>query len=425
MESKSIEPKPAEPEQASLLDVAPDWKATWGGMPQFNQKDLESWQSISVHFKGRLERMEFAKLIGQTITDRTRSLWYPKAEIGHFADRHYRTEVAVNPKYPIYIISKGRWESRMTSKALEKIGVPYRIVVEPQEVDQYAKVINPVKILTLPFSNLGQGSIPARNWVWDHSQAAGDARHWILDDNIEGFYRLNENLKVPVSSGATFRAAEEFVDRYTNVGIAGFQYFMFTPRKSGAIKPFTLNTRIYSCILIDNKIGYRWRGRYNEDTDLSIRVLKDGLCTILFNAFLAFKATTMTMTGGNTDELYKGDGRLKMAESLKEQHPELVEITQKWGRWQHHVNYKVFRRNRLIFRPDFVMSDTPDNFGMDLKMRDDEEPEGAQEETDQDQGPDVVEAVKEGKASEPAPAEDPKPAGYQDKWVDYWSKRKF
>jgi hypothetical protein len=56
----------------------------------------------------------------------------------------------------------------------------------------------------------------------------------------------------------------------------------------------------------------------------------------------------MTMKGGNTDELYQGDGRLKMAQSLYEQHPDVVTITEKWGRPQHHVNYKIFRNNKLI-----------------------------------------------------------------------------
>jgi hypothetical protein len=41
----------------------------------------------------------------------------------------------MNPRYPVYIISKGRWDSRLTSKALETINVPYRIVIEPQEYD--------------------------------------------------------------------------------------------------------------------------------------------------------------------------------------------------------------------------------------------------------------------------------------------------
>ena len=61
---------------------------------------------------------------------------------------------------------------------------------------------------------------------------------------------------------------------------------MFVPRKSADLPPFKANTRIYSCILIDNALPFRWRGRYNEDTDLSLRVLKAGLCTIQFNAFL-------------------------------------------------------------------------------------------------------------------------------------------
>lgn len=181
----------------------------------------------------------------------------------------------MNPDYPVYIISKGRWESRLTSKALEKMRVPYHIVVEPQEKEQYASVIDPKKIYILPFSNLGQGSIPARNWAWEHSLKAGAKRHWIIDDNIKNFYRLNNNLKVPVSSGTIFKASEDFVDKYANVAISGFQYFMFASRKTKML-PFALNTRIYSCILINNAMPYRWRGRYNEDTDLSLRVLKDG-----------------------------------------------------------------------------------------------------------------------------------------------------
>ena len=90
----------------------------------------------------------------------------------------------MNPKNPVYIISKGRWRRRNTSKALEEIKVPYHIVIEPQEYDKYASVIAPEKILVLPFSNLGEGSIPARNWVWEHSMSIGAEKHWILDDNM-------------------------------------------------------------------------------------------------------------------------------------------------------------------------------------------------------------------------------------------------
>jgi hypothetical protein len=277
----------------------------------------------------------------------------------------------MNPDYPVYIISKGRWESRLTSKALEKMSVPYHIVIEPQEYGQYSAVIDPAKIFVLPFSNLGQGSIPARNWVWEHSISIGAKRHWILDDNIYYFCRLNENRKLHADTGAIFKAAEDFTDRYENVALSGMQYFMFASQKSKS-PPFIANTRIYSCILIKNDIPYRWRGRYNEDTDLSLRVLKDGWCTILFNAFLARKVRTMTMKGGNTDELYKDNGRLLMAQSLQDQHPDVVTIKWKWNRWQHVVDYTRFRGNKLIRREDVIIPEGVNNYGMKLVKRDSE-----------------------------------------------------
>ena len=277
----------------------------------------------------------------------------------------------MNPRYPIYIISKGRWESRLTSRALEEIRVPYRIVIEPQEYDDYAAVIDSKKILTLPFSNLGQGGIPARNWVWNHSIEEGHDRHWILDDNIRDFYRFNHNLKIRVNNGSIFAAAEDFTDRYTNVPMSGMQYCMFAVRRFRShLPPCYFNTRVYSCILLSNHVPHRWRGRYNEDTDLSIRFLKDGFCTILFNAFLIAKMPTMRMKGGNTDELYKQDkkfdGRLEMARSLQRQHPDIVTITRKWGRWQHQVDYRRFKRNRLIRRSDVPIQPGIDNYGMRL-----------------------------------------------------------
>ena len=276
----------------------------------------------------------------------------------------------MNPKYPIYIISKGRWESRLTSKSLDKINVPYHIVVEPQEYDNYASVMDPKKIYTLPFSNLGQGSIPARNWVWEHSIESGAKRHWILDDNIRNFFYWTNNTQHKVNCGNTFKAIEDWSDRYTNVAKSGMNYFMFAPRKVKK-KPMTLNTRVYSCILLSNEIDFRWRGRYNEDTDLSLRILKAGYCTALFNAFLCGKETTMLMKGGNTEELYKQDkafdGRHAMAMSLKQQHPDVVQVKQRWNRWQHVVDYTSFRKNKLIKKQDIIIPNKINNYGMKLK----------------------------------------------------------
>jgi hypothetical protein len=246
------------------------------------------------------------------------------------------------------------------------MGQPYRIVVEPQEYENYAAVIDPAKVLALPFGNAGQGSIPARNWIWEHSIEIGASSHWILDDNIEDFNRLNHNMKPVVRTPAIFRAAEDFVGRYENIALAGFNYYSFC-KTTERVPPFYLNTRIYSCILIRNDIPYRWRGRYNEDTDLSIRVLKDGWCTVLFNAFLAGKVASMRMKGGNTDELYADDGRKKMAESLAEQHPDVAKVVWKFRRWHHQVDYRPFKKNQLRLKKGVCVPPGINNYGMVLQ----------------------------------------------------------
>jgi len=311
---------------SSVSDNNPLWKKEWKGMPKFY-----------IPTRNTLMRNNF---------DISDMIYY-----------NTHTPTSVYPKYPIYIISKGRWESRLTSKALEKLNIPYHIVIEPQEYDNYAAVIDKSKILVLPFSNLGQGSIPARNWVWEHSLKQGTKRHWILDDNISGFGTQKYGRRIKTNCGDFFSYCENFVDRYKNIALAGIRYrFHHNYVKS----PYLLNTRIYSCIIIQNNIPYRWRGTYNEDSDLSIRVLKNQWCTLLFIWCYCDKVGTMTIPGGNTENLYKDNGRLKMAQSLQQQHPDIVKIVHKYGRYQHSVNYKIFANNKLIKTPGI------NNYGMKL-----------------------------------------------------------
>lgn len=275
----------------------------------------------------------------------------------------------MNTKYPIYIISKGRWESRQTSRTLERLDVSYRIVVEPAEYERYAEVIDPSKIIQLPsnFSELGQGGIPVRNWVWEHSMSEGHKRHWILDDNVSNFLRLSHNRRFYVGDGTVFKCIEDFTDRYENVAFSGFNYKYFAPDRSATLPPFYLNTRVYSMILVNNELPIRWRGRYNEDTDICLRALKDGWCTLLFNAFLGDKTSTMTMKGGNTDTIYNtGDNRREFAESLARQHPDIVKVVWRYDRWHHQVDYSGFRKNKLKLKDGLIIPEGVNNYGMEL-----------------------------------------------------------
>jgi hypothetical protein len=130
--------------------------------------------------------------------------------------------------------------------------------------------------------------------------------------------------------------------------------------------PFYLNHRVYSCLLIKNDLPYRWRGRYNEDTDLCLQVLANGWCTVLINAFMIKKVRTMTMKGGNAAELYKGDGRLKMARSLERMWPGVVTVDRRFKRPQHVVDWSKFD-TPLKLKPDAVIPDEKINeYGMKL-----------------------------------------------------------
>ena len=273
----------------------------------------------------------------------------------------------MNPIYPVYIVSKNRADSRLTAKSFERMKMPYYIAVEPQDYDDYYAATDKKygTVLVLPFSNHGDGPGRARNWCWDHSIKLGAKRHWVLDDNISDFYRLNNNLRIRVESGVIFKAAEDFVDRLTNVPISGFQYRFFIAPDS-KYPPFVKNTRIYSTLLIENTCPYRWRGRYNEDTDICLRVLKAGMCTIQFNAFLQGKNATQTVKGGNSSEFYDKEGTWKKSKMLVDLHPDVSRMVMRFNRWHHYVDYGPFKKNKLIYRDDYIKVEGTNEYGMEL-----------------------------------------------------------
>lgn len=363
----------------------------WYGMPEFNQKKIEPFFKsvckfadgssdiicrfdnieavddlclMANYFDGKsfyFDRRE--SIFGQNITAKTKSIWHPfKSHWGGIKYK-YISESNAPQRYPVYIVSKGRSENGLTTKALNKMGVDHYIVVEESEFDLYSKTCN-AEILKLPesyldeydtFDKLGnsksKGPGAARNFCIDHSSLNGFKRHWVMDDNLDAFHYLNENEKYEVECSSTLRAAEDFIDRYSNIPVAGFNYYSFC-KKTDKVPPYKINTRIYSCLLIDNHSGYRWRGRYNEDTDLSLRVIKDGLCTLQFNSFLCGKVTTQRMKGGNTKEFYSSEGTLPKSEMLQKMHPDVASVVYRFNRWHHHVDYRSLPRSRPKLNTD-------------------------------------------------------------------------
>lgn len=271
------------------------------------------------------------------------------------------------PRYPVYVPSKGRAHACLTARFLTRDRCPFYLVVTPSEAAAYRAEFPRASLLVLPRDDLRL--LGTRLWIRRHSEEVlGAERHWQLDDNANDIRRLYRGRRIRAAAGLALRAVEDFVDRYENVGVAGLNYQMFVTPQTRA--PFFLNVHVYSCSLIWNRMPHTWRLLYNDDTDLCLQVLSGGLCTVLVNAFMFDKVPTMTVRGGNTADLYQGDGRLRMARSLEREWPGVVTTERRFRRPQHVVkgSWRAFD-TPLIRRPDVDLSALPavDEYGANLR----------------------------------------------------------
>lgn len=255
--------------------------------------------------------------------------------------------MASKHEYPVYIISKGRAYNPMTAKLFEDAGIDYLIAVEPQEAEDYKKSLGKKRVLVLPFSNLGLGSYPARNYCWEHSKANGYKYHWLFDDNIREWRKW---ILAKRKKWIDINSALRFVEIYTNknnIDINGFEKLTFSVKPPK--KPFKLNCHVYSTLLIKNELKYRWRLKYNEDIDLCLQVLHNGGTTASCVYYLAEKvSTSQKMKGGNQTELYKNNDpkkNLLKAKMLEAVWPQYTKTVIRFGRHHHLIDWKVFKKN--------------------------------------------------------------------------------
>ncbi len=355
----------------SLFDVDPEWKDYWWAMPDFHAEDLSPARQLTMQFLTQADYNAFREMLGLKLLRHQNKTWWPPQDRPRRGEFCWRG-VPSPTRYPVYVPSKGRAATATTPALLEQAGIEYKLVVEPTEANEYKIRFGADRVLVLPFHDLLQGSIPARNWIWDHAIYSGAPWHWIIDDNVAGFYRSHMNKRLTVrESSAPLRMVEDFVDRFNNLAFAGLADIAFMGDTTRV--PITLNTRIYSVTLINSALDYRWRGRFNEDTDICLRALKDGWATVLFKNMLMDKPETSRgdgktgSKGGNTDSVYAvNDHRLAFAESLKEQHPDVTEIVWKFNRWHHQVDYSPFRNNELNLKPGITPIGEINDYGLEL-----------------------------------------------------------
>lgn len=254
--------------------------------------------------------------------------------------------MANKSNYPIYIVSKGRYKTPLTANAFKEANLDFYICVEPQEYELYCESIGEKYILKMPFSNLGLGSYPARNFAWEHARKNGYKYYWCFDDNIRGFAKWVNGKKTNYKNCLdAILYVENFVNK-NKCDISGFEYryFVAKPPKTA----FKLNTHVYSAMLIKTSLPYRWRLKYNEDIDLCLQVLHNGGKTSSCIYYMTNKTSTSAkMKGGNQDELYKGNDpkkNLLKAKMIESVWPQYSKTVIRFGRHHHLIDWKVFKK---------------------------------------------------------------------------------
>lgn len=64
-------------EEEEALPTSDNWKEHWKGMPEFQQEEKKPYKKLNVCFQTKEDFDEFRKLLGQTMTDKTKTIWYP------------------------------------------------------------------------------------------------------------------------------------------------------------------------------------------------------------------------------------------------------------------------------------------------------------------------------------------------------------
>jgi hypothetical protein len=75
--------------QEVLFGEQEAWREEWRGMPEFVQENLLPEYSVRVNFATYEDLQKFASLMGQVISIKTQSIWFPKQEKENLSNKRY------------------------------------------------------------------------------------------------------------------------------------------------------------------------------------------------------------------------------------------------------------------------------------------------------------------------------------------------
>lgn len=221
-------------------------------------------------------------------------------------------------KYPIFVISKGRYELKYarTVKLLKIYNVKFSLVVEPQELEHYVKLHDSF------FLYPPTGVAKARQFVLEKARELGVEAFWTLDDDIQSF----RHNYAPTSPQEVLVSLEHRLDAEPNIGLISPQYQQAIWRQTTS--DVVNNQCVTTCILTRTavKANYDLDLDMFEDLDFMFQVIRDGYDGILDNhwGFNAQKALGFPGKVGGID--YQPNTYTDAAAIMERKYPGIIKL---------------------------------------------------------------------------------------------------
>lgn len=245
---------------------------------------------------------------------------------------------------PLLIPSKNRADSKLFN-LLAKDNINFKIVIEPQDENNYRNKGWDKNLLLLPENN--RGLVYSRNFILNYARKNNIEWLWMCDDDVKGFYQTINNKNQSISPLTAFNLAEEkFISR-KNIAQCSMEYQQYAWSQK---KDIITNSYcdVVVCININNTIGINYRQQVilKEDRDFTLQCLSLGY-DVIRTGKISFGCPKNGSNKGGLYDVYRTGLEKDSVNNMCKLWGDKLCIpnTKKDGRYDVKINWKLFAKN--------------------------------------------------------------------------------
>ncbi len=213
----------------------------------------------------------------------------------------------------IFVPSKGRYGTGLAKTVICLIdqGLPFTLVVEPQEVQWYSIAYPSAQIMPLRDSN--QGIAYVRNQILSTARQEMKRHIWMLDDDISSLSVQVNGRNVKASHWEViFKAAQQlFSENDAAQGALEYQQFSWSAKKDASLNSYC-DVAVWIDVDRTRHLSYRKEVVLKEDRDFTLQVLNSGYRTCRASK-LGFAVPKNGSNAGGLQEEYARSGKEEAA----------------------------------------------------------------------------------------------------------------